>query len=152
MKHKHFFRIFSQLCLSVLLLTSCALSNADYRADSFNLMQAAFDDYEKAEDLNMVVELKNVRVHIVGDRKYFQWQKASANDSRMLGYATRRYEIFVFGRRLGDKIVVNQAVLGHELNHLLNYQNTAVANPDRLKMLELEVKAHSRFDDYLKLK
>jgi hypothetical protein len=126
------------------MLASCAPFASGYRADSFSLMQAAFDSYEATDDLDMVVELKNVRVHIVSDRKYFEWEKASADDSRLLGYATKSYEIFVFGRKLGNKIVVNQAVLGHELNHLLNYQNVTVANPDRLDIIELEIKAYSR--------
>jgi hypothetical protein len=107
-------------------------------------MQTAFDSYEAANNLNMVVELKNVRIHIVSDRKYFKWEKASAYDSRMLGYATTGNEIFVFGRKLGNKIVVNQAILGHELNHLLNYQKSIVANPDRLDIIEHEIRAYGR--------
>ena len=107
-------------------------------------MQTAFDSSEAAEDLNMVVDLKNVRVHIVSDRKYFEWEKASAYDSRMLGYATTGNEIFIFGRKLGNKIVVNQAILGHELNHLLNYQNPILSNPDRLETIEHEIRAFGR--------
>jgi hypothetical protein len=107
-------------------------------------MQTAFDSYEAANDLNMVVELKNVRVHIVSDRKYFEWEKATADDSRMLGYATRGNEIFIFGRKLGSKIVVNQGILGHELNHLLNYQKSIVANPDRLDTIEHEIREYGR--------
>jgi hypothetical protein len=107
-------------------------------------MQTAFDSYEAANDLNMVVELKNVRVHIVSDRKYFEWEKAAAYDSRMLGYATRGNEIFIFGRKLGNKIVVNQGILGHELNHLLNYQKSIVANPDRLDTIEHEIREYGR--------
>ena len=99
-------------------------------------MQQAFDYYEAPSDLNTVIELKNVKIHIVGDRKYFKWNKAAATDSPVVGYATSGNEIYVFGKRLGNKIIINQAVLGHELNHLLNYQNPNVANPDKLDMLE----------------
>ena len=144
MKHKYYIGQINLLFPLLIMLASCAPFVSDYRADSFSLMQTAFDSYEPADDLNMVVELKNVRVHIVSDRKYFEWEKASADNSRMLGYATTGNEIFVFGRKLGNKIVINQAVLGHELNHLLNYQNVTVANPDRLDIIELEIKVYSR--------
>lgn len=93
-------------------------------------MQNAFEAYEPAKDLNMVIELKNVRIHIISEREYFEWEKASAYDSRILGYATIDNEIFVFGKKLGDKIIVNEAILGHELIHLLHYQNPIIANPD----------------------
>ena len=54
-----------------------------------------------------------------------------------MGYATDRNEIFVFGKRVGDQIVVDQSILGHELNHLLNFTNPSVANPDTLAELGL---------------
>ena len=144
MKHKYYMGLITLLFLLLILLASCTQFISDYRNDGFYLMQTAFDSYEAANDLNMVVELKNVRVHIVSDRKYFKWEKASAYDSRMLGYATTGNEIFVFGRKLGDKIVVNQAILGHELNHLLNYQNSIVANPNRLYTIEHEFRSYGQ--------
>ena len=39
----------------------------------------------------------------------------------------------MFGRAVNGKIVLNQAVLGHELNHLLNFTDPDVANPDKLE-------------------
>jgi len=126
------------------LLASCAQLASDYRRDGFFLMQTAFESCEEPNNLNMVVELKNVRVHIVSDRKYFEWEKASADNSRILGYATTSNDIYVFGRKLGNQIVVNQAILGHELNHLLHYQNSRVANPDRLDIIERELRAYGR--------
>ena len=142
MKHKYNMGLINLLLL--ILLASCAQFTSDYRNDGFYLMQTAFDSYEEANDLNMVVELKSVRVHIVSDRKYFEWKKAAAYDSRMLGYATTGNDIFVFGRKLGNQIVVNQAILGHELNHLLNYQNPILSNPDRLETIEHEIRAFGR--------
>ena len=86
----------------------------------------------KAPDLYEVVELKNVKIHIVGDRKFFKWDRAAAYGSPVAGYATTKNEIWVFGKLVDGKIVVNQAILGHELNHLLNFINPRVANPDNL--------------------
>jgi len=143
-KHQYYEGLINLSFLLIILLVSCAQFPSDYRNDGFYLIQTAFDSYEEANGLNMEVELKSVRVHIVSDRKYFKWKKAAAYDSRMLGYATTGNEIFVFGRKLGNKIVVNQAILGHELNHLLNYQNPIVANPDRLDTIEHEIRAYGR--------
>jgi len=142
-KQKYSSFTLATLLISI-LLASCAQWASDYRRDGFYLTQTAFESCEEPNNLNMVVELKNVRVHIVSDRKYFEWEKASAEDSRILGYATTANDIFVFGRKLGNQIVVNQAILGHELNHLLHYQNSMVANPDRLDIIEHELRAHGR--------
>ena len=92
-----------------------------------------FQSYPDSPDLYQVVELKNVKVHIVGDRKHFSWDKAAAHGSPVAGYANSNNEIFVFGKRVNGKIVINQAILGHELQHLLNFQNPAIVNPDRLE-------------------
>ena len=118
-------------------MTACAPLASDYRKESFKLMQQYFDAFDAPSDVNMVLELKNVRVYIVSDRKYFKWDKAYAANSGVVGYATSGNEIYVFGKRLGNKIIVNQAVLGHEFNHLLNFKDIRVANPDKLDDLEL---------------
>jgi hypothetical protein len=37
---------------------------------------------------------------------------------------------------VGDKNVVNQVVLGHEFNQLLNFKHSKIANPDKRDQLE----------------
>lgn len=120
-----------------ILTTSCAPLSSDYRKEGFNLMQQNFESFNARSDFHTVIELKKVRVHIVSDRKYFKWDKAAAFDSAVAGYATSGNEIFVFGKRIGNEVTINQAILGHELNHLLNFKNPKVANPDKLDQLEL---------------
>ena len=83
-------------------------------------------------NLNEVIDLKNVKVHIVGDRKYFKWDIAAAYGSPVSGYATSKNEIYVFGKIVKGKVVLNQAILGHELTHLLSFKNSKIANPDKL--------------------
>jgi hypothetical protein len=100
-------------------------------------MQQNFEYFDVRSDFYTVVELKKVRVHIVGDRKYFKWDREAAFDSQVMGYATGGNEIYVFGKIIGNEIIINQAILGHELNHLLNFKSPKVANPDKLDRLEL---------------
>jgi len=98
------------------------------------MVQKSFASLEDTPDLNEVIVLENVRVHIVGHVKSYSEEAASYGEN-VLGYATPGNEITILGKRVGDTIVVNQAVLGHELEHLLNYQNPKVANPDDLDSL-----------------
>lgn len=124
-----------QLILAALafaLLSACVTLATDYRKVGFREMQRGFVMLERPPDLRETIELKNVKVHIVGDRRHFDWDRASSPGSRVLGYARRSNEIWVFGARVDGKIILNQAVLGHEFNHLLNFADPRVADPDRL--------------------
>ena len=120
-------------CLGLaFILGGCASYVTDCRKQGFNLIQKGFASIEETEDVYEVVELKNVKVYVVGNRRQFNWDKAAAYGSPIAGYANTNNEICLFGKRVGDKIVVNQAILGHEFNHLLNFANPKIANPDEL--------------------
>jgi len=118
-------------------VAGCSSYATDCRKEGFNLTRQAFASIEPTPDVYEVVELKNVKVFIVGDRKLFNWEKAAVCGSPIEGYANIKNEIRVLGKRVGDKIVVNQAILGHELNHLLNFKNPKIANPDKLDEIGL---------------
>ncbi|RJR32355.1 MAG: hypothetical protein C4576_30435 [Desulfobacteraceae bacterium] len=132
------------LFIGNLILTAiffaCTPLSSDYRAQGFKYTQRAFDYYEETPGLHKVIELERIRIHIVGSRKQFEWKKARAEGSSTLAYATKD-EIYLFGKQVGNKIIVNQAVLGHELNHLLNFKDIEIADPDALD--ELESRHHS---------
>ena len=119
------------------LIISCSPLAADLRKEGAILSEQAFESFEKTPDLHKVVELKNIRIHIFGDRKQFKWNAASAYGSPILGYAANNNDIYVLGKRVGNKIIINETVLGHELNHLLNFQNPEFADPDKLDKLEI---------------
>ena len=141
MEHRNFMRIFQYIGLIVIaVLIGCVPMATDLRKIGFNEIQKGFASLEKTPELHEVIELKNVTVHVVGDRKYFNWDKAAADGSPVAGYATTKNEIFVFGRVIKGKVIVNQAILGHELNHLLNLKNPKIANPDKLDDLDARVK------------
>ena len=113
-------------------LTGCVSVGTDFRKQGFIMFQKDFMAAEETPGLHEVIELKNVKVHIVGSREYFNWDRAAAYGSPVLGYANTKNEIWIFGRRDKNKIIINQAITGHELNHLLNFKNHKIANPDEL--------------------
>ncbi len=118
--------------LSLVFLVGCVPLATDLRESGFKEIQEGFSALKKSPNLYEIIELKHLKVHIVGDRKNFKWPKAAAYGSLIRGYATARNEIWVFGKVVNGKIVVNQAILGHELNHIINFRNPRVANPDKL--------------------
>lgn len=120
---------FAAALIALYLLVGCAQS---YREIGFREMQRGFAQIYQPSDLHEIVKLRNVTVHIVGDRKYFNWDYASAYGSPVQGYATRNNEIWVFGTVVKGRVVLNQAILGHEFNHLLEFNHPQVHNPDQL--------------------
>ncbi len=125
---------------------ACTPLTTDYRLEGFRFSQRAFDYFEETPEINRVIELEKVRVHIIGSSTLFDWEKAAAEGSRTAGYATSGNDIYLLGKRVGGKLIINQAVLGHELNHLLNFKNPEIADPDRLDLLEQGCFSYSRPD------
>lgn len=120
------------LCPMLLALTACTPLFIECQQRGFTEFSRAYASLPTAPDLDITVELDKVTVHIVGDRSKFDWEKAARYGSPVAGYATSENEIWIFGTRVNGKIVINQAILGHELNHLLNFKAPDIANPDRL--------------------
>ena len=101
------------------------------------MFNRGFSQLDKSPALHKVIELKNVKVHIVGNRSQFNWDRAAAYGSPVAGYANTKNEIWLFGRLAKGKVIINQAILGHELNHLLSFKEPVIANPDKLDDLGL---------------
>jgi len=125
------------MVFGVLLLSGCGSWVTHHRRSGFEQIQAGFDALPPTPGLYRVVVLDRVRVHIVGDRNRFDAPSAAAYGSPIVGYATRANEIWLFGKVVDGRIVLNQAVLGHELNHLLNFRLPQVVDPDSLDDLGL---------------
>ena len=116
---------------AIMQIAGCCPLSTDYRKVSFRDAQRAFALLEPTPDLYETVTLEKVTIHMVGDRSKMDWDRASAVGSGVLGYAKRNGEIWVLGKMVNGKIVLNQAVLGHELAHIISWENPAVMNPDR---------------------
>ncbi len=122
------------LCL-LTSLTACGSWTSAQRRSGFREIQRSFEALPATPDLYTVIELERVRVHIVGDRSLFSAPTAAAYGSPILAYATPGNAIWLIGKRVNGLIVINQAILGHELQHLLNFKNPAIADPDQLDRL-----------------
>jgi len=131
-----FFKKIIIFCSLVFLISCSSLSQK--RQEGFDALQEHFNLIEPTEkkDFHITIRLKNVKVHIVSDRKFFKFKKFQKQEFGAVGYATSGNEIWVFGKikeKNGKKVViVNQAILGHEFNHLLNFKNPKIVNPDKL--------------------
>ena len=138
MKDRATHRSFSTviLLLSAVLLAGCGMRHPylEHRDKGFFHFRQADKHLAADPELYRVIRIQDLRVVIVGDRKYFQWDKAREYDSRIRAYA-KGNEIRVLGYQRGEKIVINQAILGHELMHILNFRDSRLANPDRLEEL-----------------
>lgn len=129
-------RILKFVCLGlVFLLMGCVTLATDRRKEGFDILQRGFTSLEETPNLNEVIKIGDVTVHIVGSRRLFDWNVAAAYGSPVAGYANTKNEIWVFGRVVRGKVIVNQAILGHEFTHLLNFKNPKIANPDQLDQL-----------------
>ena len=138
---RHHFLILAIIFLSIpitFLVFSCnsAFGGESFatgcRKAGFEKANKGFKSVYKESELHETIELVNVTVHIVGNRDKFKFKKAAAYGSPIQGYATRKNEIWIFGTVVNGRIVLNQAILGHELNHLLQFNHPQVHNPDKL--------------------
>jgi len=108
----------------ILFISACSWDSSLYRQQGFQAFDRSVGDLQRISD-PVTMEL-SVTVHIVPDSTHMPCPVAAA------GCASGN-EIWVIGYRYGDHIVANQAVLGHELNHVLNFSNPEIKNPDSLR-------------------
>jgi hypothetical protein len=130
--HKIMGLIFIGLIFS---LIGCVTLATDHRKEGFDIIQKGFASLKETPDLHEVMKIGGITIHIVGSRNQFDWNIAAAYGSPVVGYANTKNEIWIYGKVINGKIVINQAVLGHELTHLLNFINPKIANPDLLDEL-----------------
>jgi hypothetical protein len=112
-----------------------SLDSAGAYRKSSDVIHRSFDQLTTTPDLNAKITLCNVRITIVGSQQQFHPPGMAAFHESALGYSTSDNEIWVLGSLRGGNIILNTAVLGHELAHLLNFEASAIADPDQLGVL-----------------
>lgn len=70
-----------------------------------------------------------VTVHIIGAYRDFP-QDALAKWTNLQGCAYPNGQIFVLGNWTAEGVKVDMEVLGHEVLHILHWQNPAIRDPD----------------------
>jgi hypothetical protein len=95
-----------------------------------------FKALPETPSLHTVIEIRGLTIHMVSDRKDFDWEKARDKTHGIAAYANTGNKISILGKRIGGKIVVNQLILGHEFNHILNFANPDIVDPHDKATLE----------------
>ena len=99
--------------------TVARMDGFDAQWRGFNSLKTdRFDAYE--------TEIK-IKVIVVDDMKAIGYPGAAATYSHPEG------AIRIVGKKINGKIVLCPAVLGHEVQHALEYQDGQFANPDKLE-------------------
>ena len=93
----------------------------------YNNFYTAFNSLPNIEEQKQV-KLKYVLI-IVDNGKYMK--NMLGNNFTVHGTANKQNIIHLIGKEKNGKIYVNPAVLGHEMMHLMNFQDSSFYNPDR---------------------
>jgi hypothetical protein len=113
--------------LAVACCCGCAPAAATVaRMDGFDAQWRGFNSLKSDPDLHYETEIK-VKVIVVGNLADIGYPGAAATYSHPEG------AIRIVGKRINGKIVLCPAVIGHEIQHALEYQDGGFANPDKLE-------------------
>lgn len=121
------------LLVIAMLFWGCGPYASVLRQDGYSYMQKGFESIAPSPEMHKVFLLNNLKIHIVDNQKQFDY--VPFRNSSIVGYATP-FEIWVIGKEVNGKIIINWAVMGHELIHILSfYYPDIIANPDSYEVL-----------------
>lgn len=110
--------------ISLLLLTGCSASYMSDREYGFRILQNDFRSTPQSSDLFYTVSLPQVHVLVVGNEQQLR--------ARMQAETFSGPVLWVIGKRVQGKIVVNELSLGEQLQGLLHQQTSVIGNPGSL--------------------
>jgi hypothetical protein len=121
------------LFLIAMLSSGCGPYASVLRHDGYSYMQRGFESLPSSSGLHKVFIINNLKIHVVDHQK--QFDHVPFRNSSVVGYATP-FELWVIGKEVNGKIILNWAVIGHELIHMLSfYYPDLIANPDSYEVL-----------------
>lgn len=120
------------LIIFCLFSISCTSNYEHLKDQGFRNFIYAHNLIPKDESFHKIINLKNIKIHIVSDPLLINPKNLLALGFNLLGCATSsNNEIYIIGHKSKGKIFVNQAILGHEIAHLLNFKDPSIPNPDK---------------------
>jgi hypothetical protein len=112
------------IAVALWMLSGCTSLATMERREGFNQQWSGFARLPSSPDLYHETEIK-VKVVVVGDPAQTGYPGAAGTYSHPEGI------IRIVGKVVNGKIVLCEAVLGHEIGHALQYQDGGFANPDK---------------------
>ena len=127
-----------------LLLPSCVPVEirGDYLQKGFDYTNLGYTSLPESSPLNETLIIKNLRVIIVGSLDQYQRRRITQNADDTAKPVEPRHEIWVVGKKLKGKIIINQVVLGYELKHLMHLIRPDVLCPYDLEAFEACIAIH----------
>ncbi|MCG6533382.1 MAG: hypothetical protein L7F78_01550 [Syntrophales bacterium LBB04] len=108
------------------LFTGCVPSATIARMDGFDAQWRGFASLPTDTSLHYETEIK-IKVIVVGDSSQTGYPGAVGTYSHPSGV------IRVMGKRVNGKIVLCPAVIGHEIQHALQFQDGHFVDPDKME-------------------
>lgn len=120
----------------IFMLILCWLTAAE-GSDGFDKMFFEFEAIKgDPGEFHEIFTLGNAEIHVVSNRELFGHAIARDPANNYGGYTVkdlRKYpilEVWVIGKRVDGLIMINWAILGHEISHVLNFENPRIKSPD----------------------
>lgn len=124
--------------VAIILVSSCAPReiSGDYLQKGFDYTNLGYTSLPESSPLNETITIKNLRVIVVGSLDECRPVSITLNADDTAQPAEPRYVIWVVGKKLKGKIIINQVVLGYELKNLLHLIKPDVLCPCDLEAFE----------------
>ncbi len=137
------FALFLTLIIA-LLFSSCAPIEirGDYLQKGFDYTNLGYTSLPESSPMNETIIIENLRVIIVGSLDEYQHRRITQEKDDTAQPAKTIHDIWVIGKKLKGKIIINQVVLGHELKHLMNLIRPDVLCPADLETFEACIALH----------
>ena len=126
------------------LLPSCVPIEirSDYLQKGFDYTNLGYTSLPESSPLNETIRIENLRVIIVGSLDQYQRRSITQNADDPAQPMEPRHNIWVIGKKLKGKIIINQVVLGYELKNLMHLIRPDVLCPCDLEAFEACLALH----------
>ena len=128
----------------VLLFPSCVPVEirGDYLQKGFDYTNLGYTSLPESSPMNETIIIENLRIIIVGSLDEYQRRRITQEKDDTAQPAEPGHDIWIIGRKLKGKIIINQVVLGYELKRLMHLIRPDVLCPRHMEAFEACVALH----------